>query len=488
MISARKHLLRAEYNVGMSLVEQGKFVDAVPHLLAVGEGFRGLAQSARVKNPYPEGDDAERNNIGGGRGDKGSVALACADKIDPVPLALWVAALERDDVSDVGGLYASSLNLLGECLLSIPSRSLTAAVGVLKASLEAFIAVGDPVGATEPLEKLVDLAHRKPCGEENGRGLCSTAKALGRATSEALQKARKDGYSEGGVDGSVMAVDGVDDALAQVNDLQTRLDEFMENSVAGREASCAGEIGRGSSGVRQQQQQREKRLAGNNSGAHLSASLDVSQRRIVGPTSITGSRRYLRQLKAFSTSPAKAVGVLRARKNVTAHCNKVSKASRDSATGMRNAVVETHAGAAHLGGRSSGPSSGTVSGKRWQGQGGSFAELRKAAAAVMTAAECPRMMVGGVSKGSCVVDGEIYEFALDRGEGRIEGSPAAAYVNMVRGLSQRNTFDQPPNKDTKIKLENRRSAAVKDPMIRDFSFFLSFFFGEGGGREASRSS
>lgn len=468
MISARKHLLRAEYNVGMSLVEQGKFVDAVPHLLGVGEGFRGLARSARVKNPYPEGNDAERNNIGGEGGDKGSVALECADEIDPVPLFLWVEALERDGVSDVGGLYASSLNLLGECLVSIPSRSLAVAMGVLKASVEAFIAVGDPVGATEPLEKLVDLAHRKPRGEEIGRRFCSTAEALGRATSEALRKARKDGSSEG-VGGSVVAVDGVDDALAQVNDLQTRLDEFRENDVATREGSYAGNIGKGSSSVRQHQQ-RENRLAGHNSGANPSASPDVSQRRVVGLTSISSLRRYQRQFKAFSTSPAKAIGVLRGRKNVATHCRKVSKASRDGVTVMRNAVVETHAGAAQLGGRSSasgryngsfsGPSLGAVSGNRWQGQRGSFAELRKAAAAVMTEAECPRMMGVGVLNGSSVVDGE----------GKMEGSPAAAYVNMVRGLGQWITFDQRSNKYI-LKLKDRRSAALKDVMIHDFLFF-----------------
>lgn len=89
---SRSVLLRAEFNLGMALVDQKNHGDAVPHLLAVQEGFRELAKtSPMLSSPAGSVDDPTQTG---------------------------------DGASDLKSLYASSLALLGDCYASSSAASM----------------------------------------------------------------------------------------------------------------------------------------------------------------------------------------------------------------------------------------------------------------------------------------------------------------------------------------------------------------------------
>lgn len=192
--ASRGSLVRAEYNLGMALVEQKMFRDATPHLSAVGDGFKKIVK---------EGSAATGPGTEEGR--------STPDIPEPFfSPSVWKAALtvHLEGISDLGGLYASSLALLGECFeSSSPSSSsssspadvggiaavhrevdtaaaahsttlplgmsvnprgdrLVTAVGTLQASVEAFLSVEDPAGAVDALERLVRILRLFKGGEE----------------------------------------------------------------------------------------------------------------------------------------------------------------------------------------------------------------------------------------------------------------------------------------------------------------------------------
>lgn len=225
-------LLRAEFNLGMALVEQKNHGDAIEHLLAVGDWFRQLVRSTS--------DTAAAETAGGGLG-RGDAAQGHAPgearqgregetrRIEGAGTSSSSLSYEKTFLllgeggsSELGGLYASSLALLGECWASatpppfaassscstskipnpaptsnherqkraravdgaddednvvrtraspqvpqvpkplgaLPGASpvrLNAAVDALEAAVGAFLALGDPAGALDPLERLARI-------------------------------------------------------------------------------------------------------------------------------------------------------------------------------------------------------------------------------------------------------------------------------------------------------------------------------------------
>ncbi|CBN78457.1 hypothetical protein Esi_0121_0054 [Ectocarpus siliculosus] len=166
-------LLRAEYNVGMSLFEQEKRRDAEGHLSAAVKIFRRLfaagggAQAGSTFHPAAGGGEGE-----GAAASVGAAAAAAAAST----LDAWKAAARKQEgLSGLGGVYASSLYLLGECLASscVPSSALEddsrqgrekIAAETLRASAEAFLYTGDHSRALPPLLMLVEVLRRRLAG------------------------------------------------------------------------------------------------------------------------------------------------------------------------------------------------------------------------------------------------------------------------------------------------------------------------------------
>ena len=255
-------LLRAEYNVGMALVEREEHGDAVRHLSAVGDRFWELfAKLSPDKEPSGDrGAAAHRGPFtvavlaclgaaggeggGGGGGGKGRRRGAVGEGACKAP---WSAAvLDREGFSDLGGLYASSLFLLGECLARCPSSSfspslpplvearrasvlssaaengatlsasrqaanrsqhaavvaenprahLNAAAETLEASAEAFLAVDDAAGALDSLAKLVEVLETiADENEEHERDFSSLEMLCDQASARLMS--RGDGVCDG---------------------------------------------------------------------------------------------------------------------------------------------------------------------------------------------------------------------------------------------------------------------------------------------------
>ncbi|CAM9680052.1 unnamed protein product, partial [Scytosiphon promiscuus] len=163
-------LLRAEFNVGMSLFEQEKHAEAEPHLAAAARIFRELfADAARAsKTGRP---------CGSGEGEVGASAMSS-----------WKAAVPaQEELAGLGAVYASSLSLLGSCLLascatSTPTPAAPSgcagreeealrrrAVETLEASVEAFLEIDDRARAMEPLLRLVEALGISADGESDRR-------------------------------------------------------------------------------------------------------------------------------------------------------------------------------------------------------------------------------------------------------------------------------------------------------------------------------
>lgn len=169
-------LLRAEYNVGMSLFEQEKRADAVQHLSAAGSIFRDLF-SGGVSKTQQRGWSGE-----GGR--RGATSHRSRLDVEASILAAWKAAVpEEEDLADLGGVYASSLFLLGECLASrAPSHCVSSetlageeegsqrAGEVLASSAQAFVDIEDAVGALNTLLKLSEILQPPSANDDDDGG------------------------------------------------------------------------------------------------------------------------------------------------------------------------------------------------------------------------------------------------------------------------------------------------------------------------------
>lgn len=290
LAAAGSHLLRAEYNVGMALFEQKKYAGAIPHLSAVGEGFRKLVNPTTTTNAARKGvgtsgasEDQRARKIGDG----GTHLLSAAS---------WKAALDQEGMSDLGGLYALSLDLLGECLASCPLPSdkngqtrtetqsragstdtgvaptaacivplgassgtprdrLIASVGALEASVEAFIAIDDAAGALEPLKRLVGILRLMDGGGRGGRYI-SRVEALHDRVRAALRNKQqivtiRGGNGEGQA-GVTTATYDSDDTLAQMAETRERIKDLRERCSGGAVASGSGgggEVGERGRGV-----------------------------------------------------------------------------------------------------------------------------------------------------------------------------------------------------------------------------------------------
>lgn len=220
----------------MALVEGKEHDEAVGHLSAVGERFWELfAKLSPDMDPSRDGDrgaaarrgpftvavlaclGAGGGGPGGGAGEAGGGKERRSESVgEGAWKAPWSAAvLDREGFTDLGGLYASSLFLLGECLALCPPSSsssplsplvesrrggvlpsaaangaalsasredasrpqdeaavaenprahLNAAAETLEASAEAFLNVDDPAGAVDSLAKLVEVLEL--IGDEN---------------------------------------------------------------------------------------------------------------------------------------------------------------------------------------------------------------------------------------------------------------------------------------------------------------------------------
>lgn len=252
--AARGSLVRAEYNLGMALVEQKMFRDATPHLSAVGEGFKKMVN---------EGSAATGPGTEEGR--------STPDIAEPFfSPSVWKAALtvHPEGISDLGGLYASSLALLGECFassspfcsspsslaevggiaavhreedtaaaahstslplgMSVNPRGdrLVTAVGTLQASVEAFLSVEDPAGAVDALERLVRILRLFKGREE--RYLVRATNLCDRVSSAAAPRSTSGGH---GCDADGSAGEG-EPHNNDNDDLELEIDQVREKIKA----------------------------------------------------------------------------------------------------------------------------------------------------------------------------------------------------------------------------------------------------------------
>ncbi|CAM9335547.1 unnamed protein product, partial [Ectocarpus sp. 12 AP-2014] len=112
----------------------------------------------------------------GGGSDEEERAAASAEAAAASTLDTWkAAARKKEGLSGLGGVYASSLYLLGECLASscVPSSALEDdcrqgrrknAAETLRASAEAFLYVRNHSRALPPLLRLVEVLRRRLAG------------------------------------------------------------------------------------------------------------------------------------------------------------------------------------------------------------------------------------------------------------------------------------------------------------------------------------
>ena len=171
-------LLRAEYNVGMSLLEQEKRTEAERHLSAAVSIFRDVFAAGAPKEA--ESESAPPAGAGAGAGAWGAEAgggVTAVARDSRASMAAWKAAvLVQEDLAGLGGVYASSLFLLAECVASSSSSSsreggpVEAVAGTLQASAEAFLDIGDPARALDPLLKLVEVLRRSDDDDNDDGG------------------------------------------------------------------------------------------------------------------------------------------------------------------------------------------------------------------------------------------------------------------------------------------------------------------------------
>lgn len=321
-------LLRAEFNVGMALVEREEHGDAVRHLSAVGERFWEIFQKL-IPEKEPSGDRgaARRGPLTAAAlsrpeagGDAGTVRRNGSSMEGAGKVSWSTAVLDREGFSDLAGLYASSLFLLGECLAlcSAPSscssppalladarhrgvlrstptcgatlsapRAVTsgpqdaadavaavaeqprarldAAAETLEASTEAFLNIDDPAGAVGPLAKLLEILELIGDEGEGRERVVSRAETLCNRASTCLSSDQVSFDLE---------TESLDRAREGIKRLRARWgqDAYHERDPeAGQGDRAPGEVTRGkelhhpSEGVNvpRQQQSQEKNEPGN---------------------------------------------------------------------------------------------------------------------------------------------------------------------------------------------------------------------------------
>lgn len=457
-------LMRAEYNLGMALVEQKMFREATPHLSAVGDGFKKMVKG---------------NSATPGRGKEEE--RSTSDVAEPFfSSSVWKAALiERPEgMSDLGGLYALSLALLGECFASAsPSRlsssslaeirgtaaapregdaaaaaaaaqstilplgtsvaprgdRLATAVETLEASVEAFLSVEDPAGAVDALERLVRILRLFNGGEERyymrAKTLCDRASSVAAlCSSGGGQGCGADGSAGGGEAGSG-AVHNDDD------NLEEEIDQVRENIKAlharlGGSGSDGGRAGCGQDSVsrrRLEVGEGEGRGGGGGGGRECVASkvlgYDSQQGHRVGPLPTAGFAQRRRRLSA-KTSASTSRGTGHRRSNI----GEVGSLSKLPDTGAHRGDSDSLSAGV--------PAFDIAAGVLMRGGGnglggrgpGSFSRLR---AAAMAAANEVALNVEGAGVAS---GGDVGEDTRKMGVGTGEGERTAfaAYRDTVR--------------------------------------------------------
>lgn len=271
-------LLRAEFNLGMALVEQKKHVDAVPHLMAVGEWFRKLTNGLNSLSPAKNGRAATAS---AGCGGSNHVALANFD-VGRGTTSGGSGETEKG-ASDLTGLYASSLVLLGECLASaspaeIPSTvfgssplpngcessdnrkerrglhksgnssaaivvpkplgaskgappgRLNTAIDSLEEAANKFLDIGDSEGALDAIERLVKIFRLVSYGSSTrgaGERFCARAEALCDRASCALLMLNRNSDGRRAGDGGETAAHIDNDKAGDENDISAELDSDL---------------------------------------------------------------------------------------------------------------------------------------------------------------------------------------------------------------------------------------------------------------------
>lgn len=394
--SARGGLLRAEYNVGMTLFEQDEPADAARHLSAAVSIFRDMFAGAGGGHAEHEAQQARGS---GGVGVEGEGATAAARKhgeLEARAMAAWKAAgHEQEELAGLGGVYASSLFLLAECLLSSPEappssasaasvlpgkEGLPRVLETLEASAGAFLGIDDPSRALDPLLKLVETLLRSAgdAGGDEGRSLLSRAATLCEQAASGLgRRLTEHGPGENDND--------VDDETLQLGQIREGIDSLralwrVGGSSSDGEPCNAGTGGRdgGRQEVASPSEQRRRGSGGVEDATAPSGPADVTPVRRVGPAPTSGFAERRRRLRAAAAATGGGGGG--AARNATSRKQSVPNRSRHTTTTAEGLPAAT---AATCGGGVGAPRD------EWLARDavGSFAGLRAAVAAGEGAAE-----------------------------------------------------------------------------------------------------
>eukprot|EP00752_Nemacystus_decipiens_P003472 g3207.t1 len=405
--AARGGLLRAEYNVGMTLLEQDKPADAARHLAAAVSIFRDVFARSRgggsSRGQQAGGSGGEGNEEGGGV----AAARRSGRELEASTMAAWKAAgleqeelaglggvyasslfllVEQEELAGLGGVYASSLFLLAECLAASPggfARSPPAGVGApaakgndlprvletLEASAGAFLSIEDPARALDPLLKLVETLQQSPsdAGDER-RSLLSSAEALCEQASSGLGAPTEDALGEDGSD--------VEDERLQLDQVREEIRKLRALWETGDNSSGGGSE-RERQGPASPADQQRRGSAGVEGASAPSGPTDVTPVRLVGPAPTSEFAERRRRLRVAAAATIGGAGG--AARNATSRKSKAPNRSRQTTTtteALPGATAATHGGGV-----------GAPRGERLARDGvGSFAGLRAAVAAGEVAA------------------------------------------------------------------------------------------------------
>lgn len=156
-------LIRAEFNLGMVLVEQKRHDDAIGHLLAVEDGCRklaGISSAEDAADSVPGSLERRFGNIEGHPESgihEGSLTVRESNNDTN-----WKAFFSREGASELGGLYASSLEMLGECWISASSTRLAARFETLSRLLHQARDEASGAESAKPLLPLGALISTAP--------------------------------------------------------------------------------------------------------------------------------------------------------------------------------------------------------------------------------------------------------------------------------------------------------------------------------------
>ncbi|CAN0209763.1 unnamed protein product, partial [Hapterophycus canaliculatus] len=413
-------LLRAEFNVGMSLFEQEKHPEAEPHLAAAVSIFRELfagktraSESARAA-VREAGGGGERGGKGwGGEGSTATGRGSRGREVGASAVAAWkTAVLAEEDLAGLGVVYASSLSLLGSCLLAArePSPAPSAATAVagreealrrrametLEASVEAFLEIDDPARALDPLLKLVEALQLAANGEGDQRLL--QMETLCDRVSSGLLPTEEESGGDDEFEDERLQLEQVRDGIA---DLRARCASGVRGDSSGHDSESRS--GTTESRRREQQLQQGEKLGSTMQGGQRAPSSPTPKFRRVGPLPTAGfaqRRRLARAAAAAAASSSRNTAGAVGRKAASSSAATASSRNRYQGSGAalpasggpggggtrRSGVDdEGHVGSVPHG--VAGGSGGGVGGSagcgrvgRREGEGSSFAGLRAAVA------------------------------------------------------------------------------------------------------------